>query len=137
VNFQAFWASLIDDLKLARPCYVRVLRVLAEIRDGITDLTHGANAINEAIDMDLIKQQTDLGAFGWVCCKRLVASVLCIIMNIQAPGREASTKERWRQVGSAMDKANDMADHARLFCNALEFLLDQVSILRIDAANAR
>jgi hypothetical protein len=129
---------LVEDLKFAAPCYVRVLRVLREIRDGIIDLAGSkeAHAIEEAIDLDLIKQQTELCAFGWVCCKRLVASVLVIIMRIQSPSRDASTSERWRKVGLEMEQA-EREDQDRIFCGALEFLLDLVNILRIDAANTR
>ena len=138
VSYQAFWDSLVDDLKHFIPCYVRVIRVLVEIRDAINDLAgrKESHAINEAIDIDLIKQQTELGAFGWVCCKNLVASVLCIIMRIQAPSRDVSTHERWKIVGTSMERA-ERQDHNGIFCKALEFLLDLVNILRIDAANAR
>ena len=138
VSYQAFWDSLVDDLKHFIPCYVRVIRVLVEIRDAIHDLAgrKESHAIHEAIDIDLIKQQTELGAFGWVCCKNLVASVLCIIMRIQAPSRDASTRERWKIMGTAMEKA-EREDYNAIFCKALEFLLDLVNILRIDAANAR
>ena len=33
--------------------------------------------------------------------------------------------------------ADPSADHPLVFCNALEFLLDRVNMMRIDAANAR
>ena len=42
---RAFWDSHVDDLQLAIPCYARVLRVLAEIRDGIADLW-GSNELH-------------------------------------------------------------------------------------------
>ena len=50
-----------DDLRLATPCYVRVLRALAEIRDGIVDLTGNREmqALGEAVDLDFIKQQAE------------------------------------------------------------------------------
>ena len=135
---QAFWDSLVDDLKLASPCYVRVLRVLAEIRDGIVDLagSREATAIRGVIDIELIKQQTDSGAFNWDTCKQLVGSVVTVIKRIQAPSRDSATLERWREVGLAMQKS-EKGEYARVFCRALEFLLDLVNILRVDAANAR
>jgi hypothetical protein len=135
---QKFWDSLIDDLKLASPCYVRVLRVMAEIRDGIADLagSREATSIRDVLDIELIKQQVEIGAFGWDSCMKLVGSVVSVIKRIQAPGRDSSTRERWREVGLAMQNA-EICDHARIFCRALEFLLDLVNILRVDAANAR
>ena len=135
---QAFWDSLVDDLKLTTPCYVRVLRVLAEIRDGIAEVGGGrvATSIREAVDTELIKQQAESGAFGWDSCMSLVGSVVTIIKRVQAPGRDSSTRERWKEVGLSMQNA-EVCDHASIFCRALEFILDLVNILRIDAANAR
>jgi hypothetical protein len=65
LSWQAFWDSLVDDLELASPCYVRVLRVLREIRDGISDLAgrREVTAIHGVIDLELIKQQADNGNY--------------------------------------------------------------------------
>ncbi len=95
-----------------------------------------AAAVREAIDIELIKQQAESRAFGWGNCMSLVGSVVTIVKRVQAPGRDASTRERWKEVGLSMQNA-EVCDHARVFCRALEFLLDLVNILRIDAANAR
>eukprot|EP00291_Cryptomonas_curvata_P028949 CAMPEP_0172213412 /NCGR_PEP_ID=MMETSP1050-20130122/37578_1 /TAXON_ID=233186 /ORGANISM="Cryptomonas curvata, Strain CCAP979/52" /LENGTH=610 /DNA_ID=CAMNT_0012894241 /DNA_START=380 /DNA_END=2212 /DNA_ORIENTATION=+ len=136
---QAFWDSLVDDLKLAPPCYVRVLRVLAEIRDGIVDLagsSEWSGRIGEAVDLGFIKEQAELGLYGWDCCMRLIGSILAVIQRVQAPRRDDETRARWRQVGQAMQEATG-EDQPRAFCTALEFLLDRVNAMRIDAANAR
>jgi hypothetical protein len=136
---QAFWDSLVDDLKLLpTPCYVRVLRVLAEIRDGISDLAGSieASAIHEAVDLDFIKRQVELGVYEWDNCKRLVGTVVGIIKRLQAPRRDADMQEKWLTVGSSMLVTPD-SDRPRVLCKALEFMLDRINILRIDAANAR
>jgi hypothetical protein len=75
---QAFWDSLVDDLRLATPCYVRVLRVLAEIRDGIMDLAGSREEIflRDAIDLDFIRQQAEAGLYDWASCTKLVASIV-------------------------------------------------------------
>jgi hypothetical protein len=135
---QAFWDSLVDDLRLATPCYVRVLRVLAEIRDGIKDLAGAreAGALDEAVDLDFIKQQAEAGLYDWTSCTKLVSSIVEIIQRIQAPKRDDETKAKWTEVSAAMQAAT-MEEHPRAFCKALEFLLDRVNAMRIDAANAR
>eukprot|EP00291_Cryptomonas_curvata_P026192 CAMPEP_0172174800 /NCGR_PEP_ID=MMETSP1050-20130122/13871_1 /TAXON_ID=233186 /ORGANISM="Cryptomonas curvata, Strain CCAP979/52" /LENGTH=643 /DNA_ID=CAMNT_0012846827 /DNA_START=422 /DNA_END=2354 /DNA_ORIENTATION=- len=135
---QAFWDSLVDDLKLASPCYVRVLRVLAEIRDGINDLAGSkeSGSISEAVDLEFIKQQAEQGLYGWDNCMRLIGSIVAVIQRVQAPKRDDETRARWKQVGQAMQEAAG-ADQPRAFCKALEFLLDRVNAMRIDAANAR
>ena len=134
---QAFWDSLADDLKLTTPCYVRVLRVLSEIRDAIVDIagSRESDAIKEIIDIGFIKTQAEQGAFGWDSCKHLVGGVVSVIQRVQAPHRDTETREKWMVVGSSM--LNPDISQAEVFCKALEFLLDRVNALRIDAANTR
>ena len=135
---QAFWDSLVDDLQLPSPCYVRVLRVLSEVRDGIRDLAGGREsaAIDEAIDIDFIKDQVELRVYDWAACKRLVGAVVGIIRRVQAPKRDSETQGKWLQMGACM-LAAEPADRPRVLCKALEFLLDRVNAMRVDAANAR
>ena len=131
----AFWDSLVDDLTLAHPCYVRVLRVLCEIRDGISDLAGSrmGGPLDEAMDMDFIKQQADAGLYGPESCRQLMVSILSVIQRVQMPKRDEETKTKWQVVADAMDTEPG----PRTFCKALEFLLDRVNAMRIDAANAR
>ena len=134
---QAFWDSLVDDLRLLpTPCYVRVLRVLAEVRDGMSELAGSieVSAIHEAIDIDFIRRQVELGVYEWDNCKRLVGTVVGIIRRLQAPKRDADTQEKWLTVGSNMLAATD---RPRALCKALEFMLDRINLMRIDAANSR
>ena len=135
---QAFWDSLADDLKLSTPCFVRVLRVLAEIRDGISDLAGSRDTgnISEVVDLDFIKQQAEKGFYDWETSMRLIGSVLGVIQQVQAPKRDGETKLQFEQVAKSMKEA-DTAEQPRAFCKALEFLLNRVNVMRIDAANAR
>ena len=135
---QAFWDSLVDDLRLSTPCYARVLRVLAEIRDGISDLagSREADTLRELVDLDFIRQQANAGLYEWSSCSRLVASLVQVIQRTQAPKRDAETRTKWAAIEEAMHTATP-EQHARAFCQALEFLLDRVNAMRIDAANAR
>ena len=137
---QAFWDSLVDDLLLENPCYVRVMRVLAEIRDGIRDLAgeREAVAIMEAIDDDYMKERMHAQAFSWDDCKNLIANVVRITQRVQAPKRDEETKQKWREAGKVLlDADNEAKTQPRALCKSLEFLLDRVNVMRIDAANAR
>ena len=86
-QLQAFWLSLIDDLKMDTPCYIRVLRILTEIRDGINDLALSRHCveINDVVDLALIKQQISNNAFDWAACTSLLKSIMAIIMKVQVP----------------------------------------------------
>jgi hypothetical protein len=117
---------------------VRVLRVLAEIRDGIQDLagSREANALAETMDLDFIKQQAESGVFKWSSCTKLIGSIVEIIQRVQAPKRDTETKDKWKQIDVYMLAAT-AEEQPRAFCKALEFLLDRVNAMRIDAANNR
>ena len=129
-----------DDLRLAAPCFVRVLRVLREVRDGIAEVAGGreSGAINETIDLAFIERQVGLDVYSGDNCQNLVCSVVSIIRRIQSPRRDAELRTMWREVEVSMAEAfSSNGDWPRALCKALEFLLGRVSALRIDAANAR
>ena len=133
---QAFWDSLVDDLRLDTPCYVRVLRVLSEIRDSINDLAGSRETISEVIDLEFIRQQADANVYDWISCLRLIAAIVAVIMRVQSPRRDEETRTKWEPLRLAMENAVPEIQ-PRAFCNSLEFLLDRVNAMRIDAANAR
>jgi hypothetical protein len=64
---EAFWDSLADDLRLATPCFNRVVRVLLEVRDAIVDLagSREADTICEMIDGDFLRVQAERKAYSW------------------------------------------------------------------------
>ena len=53
---------------------------------------------------------------------------------MQAPKRDEESRTRWIPVREAMAAREEQP---RVFCKALEFLLERVNAMRIDAANAR
>ena len=89
----AFWRSLEDDIRLVpNPTYVRVLRVLGEIHDGILDLASGgdddcvpASMISSVIDVDLIGAQIKAGALEWAGCVSLIKGVFGVLVAL--PGK--------------------------------------------------
>ena len=134
---QAFWDSVVDDLKLDPPCYVRVLRVLVEVRDGISQLAASVESslIAEIIDLDLMKQQASQGT-TWESSMSFIGAIVGVILRVQAPQRGEETSGKWNDLHKVMLKA-EPEEKPSLFCNALEFLLNRVNVMRIDAANAR
>ena len=146
---RCFWDSLADDLCLAAgPCYVRVLRVLREIRDGLLDLNGPREAIEEVIDIGFIETRVEAGTYTWASVCGLVMAVYAIVRGMRSARRDTEHNEEWRVVRAQMqeDDATFLVEEgqghrsrrqANLFCKAVEFLLQCVSHLRIDAANAR
>ena len=143
---RAFWNSLVDDLRLATPSYARLLRLLGEIRDGITDVAccHRGDDVHQVIDIEFIKGQAEAGLYDWGDCRQLVCAIVSIIQRVQAPKRDKETQAKWEEVSKTLSDATlpacvrqANANGPQALCKALEFLLNRVNAMRIDAANAR
>jgi hypothetical protein len=119
---------------------VRSLRVLVEIRDGIVDLvpagTRISDEVNELMDIPHIEERLKARAFDWDDSKSLIGSIVSIVMRTQHPSRTENTKSEWKKVGKEMLDAT-VSEQPRAYCNALEFLLNCISKMRVDAANMR
>lgn len=98
----AFWDSLVSDIELRPPVYSRVVRVIGEIHDFITDVAPHTKvdsatlqAISTLFDIDAIKtalDDTDERPFGdsaalWDQCVKQFERVVGILERMQAPGR--------------------------------------------------
>ncbi len=135
---KAFWDSLVDDLRMNPPCYVRVIRVFVEIRDGIAELNGSKekDCINEIINVEFVKERTSVCAYSWDDCKSLVISTVGVIKRMQCPDRDMETAARWNTIKADIDAAT-VENAPVTFCKGLEFLLDRLNVMRIDIANAR
>ena len=84
-SFQsAFLDSLVDDLLLDTPCFVRVLRVLGEVRDGIRWLagTRDTGNIMGVVDLNFICNQVEKGLYGWQECILLLSKIFSVIQEV-------------------------------------------------------
>ena len=119
-------------MKLEPPCYVRVIRVLEEICDGIHHL-RADSGIHEAVDLAFVKQQVEAGLYTWARTQKLLASIVSIIEHIEMPKRDSETRTMWEALQAVGNEGE--VRPSRALCNQLEFLLNRVNVLRIDAAN--
>ena len=132
----SFWESLAGDLNMSPPCYVRVLRVLEEIRKGLLDVAPAREAAfaAEILDMDLIKQQADGGFWTWVDCRMLLEGVVSLIKGSQSTERAEETRTKWVQLQISMDDAV-AEEKSAVLVEGIRFLLNRISVMRMDAAN--
>jgi T-complex protein 11 len=131
---RAFWQSLTDDLRLSTPCIVRVLRVINEIRDGLVDLCGDdvKPRVQQACNTSDILERFEQGKFSHSDWVALFAAAFKLIMDVQAPKRDAETRELYVDVLKALESPAPEA-----ITKALEFFLNRVNIMRVDAANQR
>ena len=132
---QFFYLSLVDDLTMQPPCFARVLRLLREVRDGISDVGEVPLEIRGVIDLQHIENQINHRVFSWTDCTNLVSCVVQIIKRVQMPARDASLRIEWDKVRLAMEATSSF--NAKALVGGLKLLMDRLTILRVDAANLR
>jgi hypothetical protein len=124
---QAFWNSIADDMQLTpEPCYTRANKVMKEISDGLVVFSSGENVQDLLDDLQV---PTSIDA-----CMILTNRVLDVIRTIQSNNRREETEFKWIESRAEMRSA---ATVPKAVCVALEFLLDRVNALKIDAVNLR
>lgn len=137
----AFWDSLVDDLRLTPPCYVRVVRVISEVRDGIIELASGTKeeaSIKSAVNVDAVKTTLKDVGMQWGPSVALLEGVVDVVKKMQAPMRDVETREQWIVLRKSFADAEfHEEEQPAAFCRGLEFILDRVNLMRIDCANAR
>ncbi len=112
------------------------------MRDGLVDLAAAGSrelaTVQAAIDLPFLGQQMHHGAFAWDDRIALVGNVVAVLMRLQSPQRDAETRAAWRTTEAAMRAAAAAAEARPIaLCDALRFLLDRLTAMRIDAANVR
>lgn len=139
----AFWDCLIADLSLTPPCYTRVVRVLGEIHDGIADLSNNLArkfplTVSNIINIPAIQQAVDSNSLEWADCTAMLKQLSEMLRRMQAPKRDKGHVQKWVSHYTSLRTADtDVGARPRVFCNALQFILNYVNLIRIDAANTR
>lgn len=141
---QAYWDSLLDDLQLEEPCFIRVLTVFRDVKTTLLEqcwVPALQTSIHAAIDLDSLMNQIEDGFFGWEECVAMVGGVIFIILQLQAQKRDAGLNKGWAEIQYHLEAATQCSNNNqyrwRVLCKALEFLIDQTHMLSVDASNAR
>ncbi len=100
-------------------------------------VTHASEAVGaivqEMIDIDFIRQQMELGVFGWEEWCVLVARVYGVLRHVQSADRQVKSNIGWLRLAEQVKDEGP----ARKFCFGFRFLKTQSSLLQIDNSNAR
>jgi len=135
---RAFWTGLEDDLRFSPPCYVRITRVLSEIRDGIVELGDEYLKGEQIMDINLLIEKIKTNVWDWPQITQLVNALFQNLQIIQFSNRVDETMTLWEETKKAMDNASHAVESQNTtFCKAMRFLLERVQVFRLDAANRR
>lgn len=137
----ASWDILISELTLPVRCYTKVLRILEEICNGVSDISKIFNNIEsfnmiKTININNIKQQIANNNYGWNDCIELIDFIMNTIYRIQHVKRNNEFKEKYNQIVESI-KSSTLENQPHNLCNALKFLLYCINIIKCDCANQR
>jgi hypothetical protein len=135
---RAFWDGVTADLRRTPPCYAGVLRVMAEVREGMLEVAADTPAatIEAAIDLDSIATRVVLGALPWSDVRDLVGGIVSLMRSMQEPPRANETMALWHTLGARILEAPPQ-EQPSVLSATLEFLVNRANTMRIDTANAR
>ena len=126
---RAYWRSLLDELRLTPPSFLRARQALEHIRSGLQEHTtepvdcafdeiHRIQALHDGLTIDAVKN--------------LIAAVFVIIQKVQSPSRDEESRVGWNTFMETQHQAVD-----ECFCHGLEFLMNRLDALHVDHANSR
>lgn len=132
----AFWESVIQDLTSLPPKFGRVLRILCQVRNGISVILPeiSKNKLDEIIDENFIQDQVDHGVYEWKNFINLLHNIVFIIHSVQIPQQQTKLMEEWTVIKKTFDETDLSIDY-KIICNGLKFILNQTNIARIDYGN--
>ena len=138
----AYWKSLEDDLNLPVPCYTRVLNVLKDIGEGVSDCAMNDRKHKErtdsVLDIDLIQQQIDHNAFTWSDLTTILHSVFDKMSGMLSPQRKQEINNQWDTLKTRLEHPEGFgSEWVAALVGTLEFFLAVVNKIRVDQANAR
>jgi hypothetical protein len=129
-----FWFSMLDGLRLGRPCYIRVIHILKNIKVTLNEAGGNARQVNAAIDLEFIQVMINAGVFQKEDVITLITGVVSITKELLKPNRIKDFTTKWNPCSDMLSSSTDT--HAA-FCKCLVFLFNQTNILRIDTINDR
>lgn len=119
------------------PDFEPLLRLLIEVRDGLSNLTPGRPdliaQIHAGLDEGLHRQMLMAGAFDKSAIAETVSFIIGRLQALQAPARAPGSVEWLRNF---LEELSQAQNPVALLPQAFEFVLDSIEQVRRDSANA-
>ena len=128
---QAYWRSLLDELRLAPPLFVSARRVIEHLRIGLQQ--HTTESVDDVFSQtQRIQEQALNGVLNLDTVKNFITSVFGIIQKIQYPSRDEESLVQWNMFIQTPYTAVD-----ECFCHGIEFLANRLDTIHVDYTNSR
>lgn len=134
----AFWNSIVDDLKHTPVQYSRVVNCIDEIKDGIKDVCPDptVEVSSHLSNIDSFKHRIVTEALSLVECIPVLDSLYVVIAGMHTDSRKADMEAKWKNMDSLLLGSQEQ-DLPTNFIAYMKFLLEEINLVRLDAANKR
>ena len=133
-SLKLYWFSMLDGLRLVRPCYARVIHILKTIKSTLIEAGGNKRQVNAAIDIEFIQVMIHAGVFQKEDVINLITGAVSITEALLKPNRIKNFTTKWNTQRDMLFSSMDI--HAA-FCKSLVFVYNQTNVLRIDTINDR
>ncbi|EKX31669.1 hypothetical protein GUITHDRAFT_122130 [Guillardia theta CCMP2712] len=133
---EAFWESLVDDMRLQPPVYCRVIKVLGDILNGYTEIVPSERALMmDIVNLQLIQERVASDSLGWADTVALIRLLAGKVHDLDGfKEREVEHMKRWGEIDASMDTA-PAVQHPGIIGGSLCLILDGLNLARVHSAN--
>ncbi|KAJ6820917.1 uncharacterized protein M6B38_394315 [Iris pallida] len=141
---KAFWDGIIDSLKEDSSDYSRIVGLVKEVRDELSEMApqNWKKEILDSIDLDILSQLLESGTQDTEYLGRIMEYALVMVQKLSAPAKEAEMKKAHNEL------LNELASMARsdgkeikyffiAVIKGLRFVLEEIQTLKKEISRAR
>ncbi|CAN0880737.1 T-complex protein 11-like protein 1 [Linum grandiflorum] len=141
---KAFWDSIMDSVKQKGPDYDRVINLVKEVRDEISEMAPESwrQTITEAIDLDVLVQVLKSGSLDIEYLGKILEFSLSTLQKLCSPVHEDEMKAKYQNLLGELAETcqirdNSNSSQAVAMVKGLRFVLEQIQSLKSEISKAR
>ncbi|CAN1305334.1 T-complex protein 11-like protein 1 [Linum perenne] len=141
---KAFWDSIMDSVKQEEPDYDRLVNLVKEVRDEISEMAPASwrQTITEAIDLDVLVQVLKSGSLDIEYLGKILEFALATLQKLCSPAHEDEMKAKYQNLLGELAETCQIRDDSKssqavAMIQGLRFVLEQIQALKSEISKAR
>ncbi|CAN1305336.1 T-complex protein 11-like protein 1 [Linum perenne] len=133
---KAFWDSIMDSVKQEEPDYDRLVNLVKEVRDEISEMAPASwrQTITEAIDLDVLVQVLKSGSLDIEYLGKILEFALATLQKLCSPAHEDEMKAKYQNLLGELAETCQIRDDSKssqavAMIQGLRFVLEQIQWL--------
>ncbi|CAN1804916.1 T-complex protein 11-like protein 1 [Linum perenne] len=133
---KAFWDSIMDSVKQEEPDYDRLVNLVKEVRDEISEMAPVSwrQTITEAIDLDVLVQVLKSGSLDIEYLGKILEFALATLQKLCSPAHEDEMKAKYQNLLGELAETCQIRDDSKssqavAMIQGLRFVLEQIQWL--------